>query len=146
VPHARPLAAHVRHRERRHGRAVVEYGAYRMKAAFAALLFALPLARAQDAALVPFTDVQVKHIVALGPWPPPRALDTSNRVSGNAAAIALGERLFNDASLSLGGTVACSTCHQRNRAFTDGMARAQALARGDRNTPSLINAGGQRWY
>src|SRR4029450_6572763 len=55
-------------------------------------------------------------------------------------------RLFNDASLSRNGTIACSTCHRPDRDFTDGIARAQGIARGDRNTPSLLNAGGQRWF
>lgn len=107
-------------------------------------LLIVPAAYAQQ--LVSFTDAQMKSILALGPWPPPRAADPSNRVSGNAAAIALGERLFRDPSLSRSGAIACATCHRSDRAFTDGLARAQGLARGDRNTPSLMNAGGQRWY
>ena len=98
------------------------------------------------AELVAFTDAQVKSILALGPWPPPRVTDPSNRVSGNAAAIALGERLFRDPSLSGSGTDRLQHCHQADRAFTDGLARAQGLVRGDRNTPSLMNVGGQRWY
>src|SRR5262245_42093038 len=36
------------------------------------------------------------------------------------AKIALGERLFFDGRLSADGTVACSTCHDPARAFTDG--------------------------
>lgn len=34
--------------------------------------------------------------------------------------IALGEKLFFDGRLSVDGTVACSTCHDPARAFTDG--------------------------
>ena len=98
------------------------------------------------APLVPFTEAEVRAIVALGPWPALRASDPSNRVSGQAAAIAFGERLFGDASLSRPGTIACSTCHRPDRAFADGLPRAEGLARGDRNTPSLVNVGGQRWY
>jgi cytochrome c peroxidase len=108
-----------------------------------ALVF-VSVVQAQE--LVPFTDAEVKRILSLGPWPQARALDRSNRVSGNAAAIALGERLFNDKALSRSGTIACSTCHVPDREFTDGAARAQGLARGDRNTPTLVNVGGQRWY
>ena len=98
------------------------------------------------APLVPFTDAEVKSIIALGPWPAPRAADPSNRVSGRATAIAFGERLFGDASLSRPGTIACRTCHRPDRAFADGLPRGVGLARGDRNTPSLVNVGGQRWY
>ena len=74
------------------------------------LLLAATLAHAQQP--VSFTDAEVKRILSLGPWPPPRVTDPSNRVSGNAAAIALGERLFSDPALSRSGTIACSTCHQ----------------------------------
>jgi len=95
---------------------------------------------------VTFDEAQARRIASLGPWPPPRATDPSNRVSGNAHAVQLGERLFNDRALSKNGTIACSTCHQPNRGFTDGLARAQTIARGDRNTPSLFNLAGLRWY
>jgi cytochrome c peroxidase len=95
---------------------------------------------------VTFDDAQARRIASLGPWPPPRATDPSNRVSGNAEAVQLGERLFNDKALSKNGTIACSTCHQPDRALTDGLARAHAIARGDRNTPSLFNLAGLRWY
>lgn len=95
---------------------------------------------------VEFTSDEVARILSLGPWPPPAARDPSNRASGNAAAIALGEALFRDAALSRSGEIACSTCHRPDRAFTDGLPRAQGMARGDRNTQSLRNAGGQRWY
>lgn len=108
------------------------------------LLLAATLANAQQS--VAFTDAEVKRILDLGPWPPPRVADPSNRVSGNAAAIAYGERLFRDSSLSRSGAIACSTCHRADRAFTDGLPRAQGLARGDRNTPTLANLGGRRWY
>lgn len=54
---------------------------------------------------------------------------------------ALGAELFRDTRLSGSGTRACSTCHQPERAFTDGRARA-AGADGtplQRNTPHLWN-------
>ena len=73
--------------------------------ALAIFLLAIPVALAEQPALVPFTDAQVKAILALGPWPPPLPTDPSNRVSGKPAAIAFGERLFGDASLSRPGTV-----------------------------------------
>lgn len=55
--------------------------------------------------------------------------------------VALGRRLFNDPRLSANGDMACATCHQEGRAFTDG----RALGRGrdgtglDRNVPMLLN-------
>ncbi|MFO1325402.1 MAG: cytochrome c peroxidase [Burkholderiales bacterium] len=97
-------------------------------------------------ATVTFTDAEVRRILSLGPWPPPRTVDPSNRVSGKPAAIALGERLFSDASLSRTGTITCATCHPPSRAFADGRPRAHGIGDVDRNAPSLANVGGQRWY
>lgn len=94
---------------------------------------------------VEFTREEVAAILALGPPPaPPR--DPSNRVSGQPAAIAFGARLFRDLSLSSTGTVSCATCHDPSRAFTDGEARAHGEGPGDRNTPTLLGAAGQRWF
>jgi cytochrome c peroxidase len=95
---------------------------------------------------VTFSDEEVRRVVALGPWPPPRAVDPSNRVSGNPQAIAFGERLFGDPRLSRNGAIACATCHRADRALTDGLPRAHGLAQVDRNTPGLANIGGQRWF
>jgi len=58
--------------------------------------------------------------------------------------IALGERLFNDPTLSGPGTRSCATCHNPARAFTDGRARSMTLSTHAqltaRNTPTLLNA------
>ena len=51
-------------------------------------------ASAETPALYPYADAQVRRILAHGPWPPSRAVDPSNRVSGNAAAIAVGDALL----------------------------------------------------
>ena len=57
------------------------------------------------------------------------------------AKIALGRRLFHDKRLSRDGTVACATCHQPRRAFTDGKQLAVGIEKrqGTRNVPTLIN-------
>jgi cytochrome c peroxidase len=115
--------------------------------ALGAALAAAPGGHAQESTgVLPFTADEVKRIVALGPWPPPRRNDPSNRVSGNADAIALGAALFHDPGFSANGRISCATCHLPVRAFTDGLPRAQGLAMADRNTTSLANVGGQRWY
>jgi len=98
------------------------------------------------AGLARFSDVEVQRILRHGPWPPPWAPDPSSRVSGRAAAAALGERLFFDPRLSGGGTVSCATCHRPERRFTDGRPRAEGLAAVDRNTPALANVRWQRWF
>lgn len=99
----------------------------------------------QDAAVV-LTPTESLHLQTLGPWPPPVRKDTSNRVSGQLQAIELGRRLFADARMSPVGYIACVTCHQPDRAFTDLKARAHGLADLPRNTPSLFNLSQQRWF
>lgn len=56
--------------------------------------------------------------------------------------IALGERLFFDGRLSVDGTVACSTCHDPARAFTDGRTVSIGVKgrAGQRNSPTILNA------
>jgi cytochrome c peroxidase len=110
---------------------------------FVCVLGAFPTAGKPSPAL---TEAEREAIVAHGPWPPPWRIDPSNRASGHPAAIAFGERLFNDRRLSGSGSLACATCHQPQRAFTDGLAVAHGAAGGDRNTPSLANVRGQRWF
>jgi cytochrome c peroxidase len=56
--------------------------------------------------------------------------------------IALGQRLFFDRRLSEDGTVACSTCHDPARAFTDGRPTSLGYKgrTGQRNAPTVLNA------
>lgn len=56
--------------------------------------------------------------------------------------VALGAKLFFDRRLSLDGTVACSTCHDPERAFTDGRPVSIGIMgrEGQRNAPTVLNA------
>ena len=71
------------------------------------------------------------------------------------ALIALGARLFNDPRLSGAQDRSCATCHQPQRAFTDGRARPLLIAAAPhtlaphalaRNTPTLLEAAFQPLY
>lgn len=55
----------------------------------------------------------------------------------------LGRRLFYEADLSINGTMACATCHEQRRGFTDGnRVHPGALDdAGKRNVPALANVG-----
>ena len=90
--------------------------------------------------------VQTQMILNLGPWPAPWKPDLSNRVSGNAEAIALGRNLFFDARLSGKGTHSCSSCHRPEMAWQDGKRTGEGLAPSKRNTPSLLNVRYRRWF
>lgn len=111
------------------------------------LIFALVLFSTPAFAEHLLTPEEVAKTLSFGPWPPERIKDPSNRVSGNADAIALGQLLFNDPLLSKDGVFACASCHHPEQAFTTPISRA--IGRGhalERNTPSVRNLQGLRWY
>jgi cytochrome c peroxidase len=58
------------------------------------------------------------------------------------ATVALGEKLFFDSRLSGDGTIACATCHDPARAFTDGRPTSVGIHGriGQRNAPTILNA------
>jgi cytochrome c peroxidase len=58
------------------------------------------------------------------------------------ARVALGQRLFFEPRLSGDGTVACATCHDPARAFTDGRPASVGIHGrvGQRNAPTILNA------
>jgi cytochrome c peroxidase len=85
-------------------------------------------------------------VLAHGPWPPAFAPDPSNRVSGNAGAVALGRQLFFDVRLSRDGARSCATCHDPARFFADARDRSIGLARVDRNAIALANLRLNRWF
>jgi cytochrome c peroxidase len=57
--------------------------------------------------------------------------------------IELGRRLFSDRRLSRDGSIACVSCHDPERAFSDGRARSSGVGgrEGRRHSPALINRG-----
>ena len=56
--------------------------------------------------------------------------------------VALGQKLFFDGRLSVDGTVGCATCHDPQRAFTDGRPTSIGVRgrSGQRNSPTVLNA------
>jgi cytochrome c peroxidase len=68
-----------------------------------------------------------EEIVDSAPWSPQMA--------------ALGKRLFSDPLLSRDRSVSCATCHDPERAFTDGEVLARGIDGqvGPRNTPTVVN-------
>ncbi len=56
--------------------------------------------------------------------------------------IKLGDKLFHDARFSATGEVSCSTCHAREKGFTDNLRVSEGINKltGTRNAPTVINA------
>jgi len=75
----------------------------------------------------------------------PVPADPSNAVADDPRAARLGQRLFFDTRLSANGAVACATCHQPELLFTDGLDVAQGVARGERNSMSLVGVAYSPW-
>lgn len=126
----------------------------RLRCGATAALLAWAAAAPAAPGLLDFSADESQRILQHGPWPPPPAHDAGNALAGRPAAIALGRRLFFEPGLSPDGRFACATCHLPERAFTDGRPRALGRDRHnpggngaalDRNTPTLWNAGHQRW-
>lgn len=65
-----------------------------------------------------------------------------------AEKIELGRRLFFDRRLSRDGSIACSSCHDPERAYSDGRRVAVGVfgRKGRRNAPALINRGYGRLF
>jgi len=75
----------------------------------------------------------------------PLAPDPSNAVADDHRAARFGQQLFFDRRLSANGAVACATCHQPERHFTDGLPKGQAIGESKRNTPSIVGVAYSPW-
>lgn len=94
----------------------------------------------------PWTDAEKDAIRSL--WLgslPPLPADPSNAVADDARAAALGERLFFDSRLSADGDIACASCHQPERRFTDGLRKGRGIGVSGRNTLSLVGSAYSPW-
>lgn len=63
-------------------------------------------------------------------------------VASSPDVIALGQKLFFDGRLSADGSVACATCHDPEKGFTDQLKTSVGIKKqiGQRNAPSVLNA------
>ena len=76
---------------------------------------------------------------------PPLPADPSNRVGDDEAAATFGHHLFFDIRLSANGAVACATCHQPDRQFTDGLPKGRGIGLSGRNTRSIVGSAYSPW-
>ena len=76
---------------------------------------------------------------------PDLPLDPSNKVAEDDNAAEFGHALFFDVRLSGNNNVACATCHQPDKMFTDGLTLAIGSTIGTRHTPSLVGLAHSPW-
>ena len=105
----------------------------------------LPICLARLAAGHTFSPEEVRQIVRLSPLPPP-PLDHGNRVADDPDAARLGQMLFFAPSLSRRGDVACATCHDPARGWSNARAVVPTGTLFPRHVPSLWNTAYNRWF
>ncbi len=72
-----------------------------------------------------------------------------DKIKVDAKKAELGKRLFFDKRLSGDAAISCATCHQPDKAFSDGLALSKAYpgSKGFRNTPTLMNTAVRKnWF
>ena len=119
---------------------------WKLGGAFAAGLLLFLGWQAWDSRPPAWSDAEVAVLRSLAleslpPLPP----DPGNAVADHPAAARFGQQLFFDPRLSANGGIACATCHQPIRQFTDGLQKGQAIGTSMRNTPSVIGTAFSPW-
>ena len=71
--------------------------------------------------------------------------DPSNRVADDPKAASMGEAIFFDPRFSANGQVSCSSCHQPELAFTDGLARGRGIGETPRSTMTVLGTAYSPW-
>ena len=89
-------------------------------------------------------DVQILQSLWIGNLPPV-PVNPSNAHADDPRAADFGHRLFFDPRLSAAGGISCSTCHQPERRFSDGLAKGQAIGTSKRNTRSIVGVAYSPW-
>lgn len=95
--------------------------------------------KAPDSGPISAAEARLIRSLCLNVTLPP---SPGNRVADDANAAKLGRALFFDKRLSANGQVACSTCHDPAKYFTDGRATAKGIADTPRGAPSIV---GSQW-
>ena len=70
---------------------------------------------------------------------------SSNSYANREDAAAFGHLLFFDPALSSTGSISCSSCHDRNLFFSDGLKQSKGIGVLKRNAPTLIGSAYSSW-
>lgn len=77
---------------------------------------------------------------------PKLAPDPTNKYADDPRAAEFGHRLFFDKRLSSNRQIACANCHVPALNFTDGKKLAVGVGITNRNAPTIVGAGYNRWF
>jgi cytochrome c peroxidase len=99
---------------------------------------------AQRTASLTSREERLMRSLSLDALPP--AQDPSNRYLHDARAAELGKKLFFDERLSANGEVSCSSCHDPDRNFQDGLPRGRGIGLTKRRTMPLLGAAHGTWF
>lgn len=102
---------------------------------------ALPM-NEQQAMLAPWVAARAEVVVPKGVHPAFWKAIVPADNPGTRAQVALGKKLYFDVRLSKDGSVACATCHDSSRGFTDRRSTSEGIRDqiGKRNAPTTLNA------
>ncbi len=75
----------------------------------------------------------------------PLPADHSNKYADDAAALRLGNLLFNDARLSGNGQVSCATCHSSEKGFQDNIPLGKGVGTAGRRTMPIAGTAHSPW-
>jgi cytochrome c peroxidase len=70
----------------------------------------------------------------------------TNKYASNPKAAELGHKLFFDKRFSANGEVSCSTCHQPDKYFTDGLKISKGIDTVKRNAPTVVGINQSKWF
>ena len=116
------------------------------KALVVVMVAATMLPNSSFAEALSWTEAEIGMLrsLALGSLPP-LPDDATNLVADAPRAAEFGQQLFFDPRLSATGGISCSSCHQPERRFTDGLDKGQGIGQSKRNTPSIVGVAYSPW-
>jgi cytochrome c peroxidase len=93
-----------------------------------------------------WTDAELATLVSLSidslpPLPP----DPTNAYAEDLEAASLGQRIFFDRRFSSNGEVACATCHQPEKHFTDDLSLSQGVGTTNRHSMTIVGTAYSPW-
>jgi cytochrome c peroxidase len=93
----------------------------------------------KEEAIDPVVPAPTPYVLTVPAGFPTPVIPADNPLTNEG--VALGRMLFYETKLSSNGTMSCGSCHQQNKAFTDGLAKAVGVnnSLNPRGTMSLAN-------